>query len=392
MNENSNLSLNEELNIVLENAVSNSTIKKEKKRDLININKIDITDNTSYKYYSVKAIEEIKNSNKKGFDTNIENALEINNNETVLLTTLLLANIKNDKLFNSWLDRVFNLLEDNNYEHNTILVLDYLYNNTNKDIKLSIENKFKQIYNLTYEKKKFKELFSNNNIINDFSYIELYASNYENTLSYLENIRIYNNFIEKKSEIINSEILVKSDYVINNLDKDLNYTSLCDLIFIDELSSDFKLMIINLFENIVSNLIKKETPNDEIGININEWSGHTKDGSNEKELINSIINYVRKPFISDINSIRFINYKTIYSMVFVLIGLIVVFFNSIIGGSILIVGIISLIYFLFEVKVLKENTLKFCDETVDKYVSELANTIAEIVDIKFEINEKVNNK
>jgi len=72
--------------------------------------------------------------------------------------------------------------------------------------------------------------------------------------------------------------------------------------------------------------------------------------------------------------------------------MIVALFYSIIGISMIIVGIATLIFFIYSMNLQKKNNINLYNETLSQYKDELYNLLSEIVDIKLEINNNLNNK
>ena len=105
--------------------------------------------------------------------------------------------------------------------------------------------------------------------------------------------------------------------------------------------------IINGFEEAFSN--NGEPVDTEVEIKINEWTGITKDGSNEKELQDSLTDYVKKPFEIDSQEQQYVSPKTIYCGIFVVIGFILSFIKLYIGLIVILVGGGMLMYFLLEI-------------------------------------------
>ena len=72
--------------------------------------------------------------------------------------------------------------------------------------------------------------------------------------------------------------------------------------------------------------------------------------------------------------------------------MIVALFYSIIGISMIIVGIATLIFFIYSMNLQKKNNINLYNGTLSQYKDELYNLLSEIVDIKLEINNNLNNK
>lgn len=181
--------------------------------------------------------------------------------------------------------------------------------------------------------------------------------------------KMYDNFISTDDNFYT----VLNDAIINRKDLSLNTKKLAISLCKDD--------IIRGYERVFNN--ENDILDEEFEIKINEWTGITKDGSNEKELQDSLADYVRKPFAEESQSQQYYSPKTVYSAIFVVVGIILTFIKFYIGLTVVIVGGCMLMFFLLTTSRNREDIIKDYNDTLKKYMFELNNVLAEIVDMKF---------
>lgn len=282
------------------------------------------------------------------------------------------------EFFNDTIDTV----EDTEYPFSTAYVVNFNH----------LKNKLALSYSYNNAYAKFLELLNNNEqkeknideLLNSllFSYEENEAELRKDILKNKLIIECKGNIEEanKKYELYNNALNVKNNFgneltniVLNRNDVSLSTKKLAIALT--------KQNIVKGFEEVFSD--NNEFVDEEIQIKINEWTGITKDGSNEKELQDSLTDYVKKPYEHDSQQQQYISLKTIYCSIFIVIGLILMFIKLYLGIIIIFVGGGMLLFFLNEVSKNRQDIIDEYNDTLKKYLFELNNTIAEIVDIKF---------
>lgn len=282
------------------------------------------------------------------------------------------------EFFNDTIDTV----EDAEYPFSTAYVVNFNH----------LKNKLALSYSYNNAYAKFLELLNNNEqkeknideLLNSllFSYEENEAELRKDILKNKLIIECKGNIEEanKKYELYNNALNVKNNFgneltniVLNRNDVSLSTKKLAIALT--------KQNIVKGFEEVFSD--NDEFVDEEIQIKINEWTGTTKDGSNEKELQDSLTDYVKKPYEHDSQQQQYISPKTIYCSIFIVIGLILMFIKLYLGIIIIFVGGGMLLFFLNEVSKNRQDIIDEYNDTLKKYLFELNNTIAEIVDIKF---------
>ena len=371
--------------------------------------------------------------NKKGLNNKLQDALNINKEKTSLLLLIISIKIKNEKETLKWLNnyldevnplktndnivKLIDYLKDNESLLNIVLnkinewqntinkdenTLDNIYKNLNSFVKIKTinDNDYPYIYNYTHEFDDILDELYSSSVYNDFYTKISYSINIKTTeFNFLIDL-IYSS--EKYEKELKTKIL-ENEYIINNNGKIKKFISVENTdvfsIFLHSLNSkkyskETKEILIKYLKQYILNYLNQfETNNIEyINIQIQDWSNTTKDGSNEVELINNISEFIKKPFDEENNKLDIVNFKTIYSFVFIIIGLIISFFYSIIGFSMIIVGAAMLIYFIYFLDLQKKNNIMLYNNTLKQYEEELYNTLAEIVDIKMEVNNNLKNK
>lgn len=332
-------------------------------------------------------------------DNDIINVLEslVSDTYSVKMTDLILSYINewsiklssNDNINNYQIERwkeffgdTIETVEDNEYPFSHDYVKNY--------DKLKSSLAYSYSYNNAYV--KFLNLL-NHNEQNDKSIDELLNSllfSYEDNEAELRKSILKNKLIieckgnieeaDKKYNLYNNSLNVK-----NNFGNELTNTILDR----NDVSLSTKKLAISLTKNNIVNGLNEvfnddvEQVDTDIEIKINEWTGITKDGSNEKELQDSLTDYVKKPYAIDSQEQQYISPKTIYCAIFIVVGLILSFIKLYLGIIVILVGGGMLMYFLIETSKNRQDIINEYNQTLDKYLFELNNTIAEIVDIRF---------
>ena len=370
--------------------------------------------------------------NNKDINETIKNALSLNYEDTSLILMILYLNLNNNSEALKWLNNYLNKINPKSTDTTIVKLLDYFKDN--KEFLKPIINKLNGWKADINNDNELNSIILNNwynsfNIdtnIDDYHYIYDYCNDYENLIYDLNNSKIYtkayeqiNNFIKNVPEInidlldsiVNSyyerelelrDNILKNELIIKNngISKEIKHIKNKDIfsIFLICLNSNkytkkTKEIMLKYSITYINELLNEhKVDNKQIIININNWENSTVDGSNERELINSITEYLNKPYLEEIKNTNYVNFKTIYSVSFILIGFIVSLFSSTIGYSMIGIGLLSIIYFIYDVNNYKKNLTILFNNTLNDVKQELYNLIAEIVDIKLIIDNNLNNK
>lgn len=385
-------------------------LKNEKKLARKSINKaLDLNDNKTSLLFSViyfklnrnnTAIKWLKryldNQNPSNMNSDVIGVINIlsyyvNDNETEDKLYSYINNWVNkskneeieNKAINKW-ENFFrsrlNIIDENEYPYSKLYVrsfnkikknleLYYSFNNVYADF-LGLINNFdndinedKILNTLLYDYSD-KELELRRNILKNKLIIECHGNMDEVELKY----KTYDNFINSNDNFY----LDLNDVLLSRNDVSLNVKRLA-VYFV-------KNNIVRGYERVFNNV---NVLDEEFEIRINEWVGITKDGSNEKELQDSLTDYVKKPFAEESQLQRYNSPKTIYCAIFIVIGIILTFIKFYVGLSVVIVGGFMLMFFLLNISRNREDIIKDYNETLNKYLFELNNVLAEIVDMKY---------
>lgn len=254
------------------------------------------------------------------------------------------------------------------YSYNNVYA-DFLGSLNKIDVKTSVDKMFND---LLYDYKD-RELELRRGILKNKMIIECNGNLEEANLKYEK----YDNFVNVEKNFYDE----LSNVIINRSDVSLKNKKLAVALC----KSD----IINGYKEVFGD---DDITDDEFEIKINEWHGKTKDGSNEKELQESIAEYIKKPFSNEADTQKYYSPKTIYCGIFIVIGIILAFIKFYVGLSVVLVGSFMLMFFLISVSKNRVNIVKSYNETVEKYMFELNNVLAEIVDMKFICKKNAKNR
>ena len=409
----------------------------EKNKLLTQSEQTHLSDSNYYLTHSLIAICAWLKNERKLARKAINKALSLDDNKTSLLFSMFYLKLDRKETAIKWLIRylsnqdatnmnsdilgVINLLSNEKYDND---VNNTLYEHVNSWVNKAINDKvsddaaskweeffrnsldtvgedeytFSKTYVKSYSKikRKLELCYSYNNVYSSF--LEL-LSNVKNDI---DEDKIFHNLIydygdkelELRRNILKCKLIIEcngdldeaeSKYKMydNFINTDDNfYTELNDAIINrKDLSLNTKKLAISLYERVFNN--EDDILDEEFEIKINEWTGTTKDGSNEKELQDSLVDYVRKPFAEESQNQQYYSPKTIYSAIFVVVGIILTFIKFYIGLTVVIVGGCMLMFFLLTTSRNREDIIKDYNDTLKKYMFELNNVLAEIVDMKF---------
>lgn len=406
-----------------------------------------------YLYYILIAVSAWFKDEKKSAKKAIKNALNLDETNTSLFFSFLYLKLKRFGTAYKWIKRYLLSVNPNKIDYKYIDLVNYVYGYCNDNRLIKLISSYLNDWNVSIKisgKLRNKQvdlwtrvLTEKANIDDDsvYSYSSKYVLNYDKMKSKVDNSLIYNNIYYEINDLMGNhnyqislddifnklifdydskEIEIRNNYfklrcVIecngnieesNNLYEKIKltdtkvsdlYTLLSDiLLFKQSINNEVKDLVTDYLAEYMCKAFESVTNknDDELKyqIQINEWVAETENGSDEKELVDSIIQYVKDPFMQDIKNIKYVNAKTIYSGVFLLIGLIVCAFNLYIGVVMFIVGLVMGYIFIKEVTKTIENTRHQMSETIKQYIFELTNTLAEIVDVEFIIKRNSEHK
>lgn len=381
---------------------------------------------------------------KKLARKSINKALDLNDNKTSLLFSVIYFKLNRNNTAIKWLKRYLDNQNPSNMNSDVIGViniLSYYVNDNETENKLYnyINNWVNKSKNEEIENKainKWENFFrSRLNIIdeNEYPYSKLYVRSFNKIKKNLELYYSFNNVYADFLGLINNfDNDINEDKILNTLlydysDKELelrrnilknkliiechgnmdevelkyktydNFINSNDNFYLDlndvllsrnDVSLNIKRLAVYFVKNNIARGYERVFNNDnvldeEFEIRINEWVGITKDGSNEKELQDSLTDYVKKPFAEESQLQRYNSPKTIYCAIFIVIGIILTFIKFYVGLSVVIVGGFMLMFFLLNISRNREDIIKDYNETLNKYLFELNNVLAEIVDMKY---------
>lgn len=386
----------------------------------------------------------------------LNKALNLNDSKTSLLFCLVHLRLNRNETALKWLKRYLDTQDPNNMDNDIINVLESLVSDTYSvkmtDLILSYINewsiKLSSNDNINnYQIERWKEFFSDTIETvedNEYPFSHDYVKNFDKLKSSLAYSYSYNNaYVKFLSLLNNNEQKDKSiDELLNSLlfsyednEAELRKSILKNKLIIEckgnieeadkkynlynnslnvknnfgneltntildraDVSLSTKKLAISLTKNNIVNGLNEvfnddvEQVDTDIEIKINEWTGITKDGSNEKELQDSLTDYVKKPYAVDSQEQQYISPKTIYCAIFIVVGLILSFIKLYLGIIVILVGGGMLMYFLIETSKNRQDIINEYNQTLDKYLFELNNTIAEIVDIRFICKKNLKSK
>lgn len=146
--------------------------------------------------------------------------------------------------------------------------------------------------------------------------------------------------------------------------------------------SSRKYAISVLKDMIISSLnkYKRDNNNIDIKIKIADWEGITKNGSNEKELRQSLNMYFDGLFHKEVYSDNYLNLKTIIGLILIVVGMILAYKIHIVAFLVSIVGLVICGIDYHNIHNSREVKLKKVRDIKKNAAIILGNNIAEIVD------------
>lgn len=405
-----------------------------------------LNDSKYYLTHSLIAICAWIKNERKLARKELNKALDLDDNKTSLLFSMIYLKLDRKETAVKWLKRylsnqnatnmnsdilgVINLLSSERYDSSiTDTLYKYVNNWVNKSINDKVNDevvdKWENFFRSNLDNIKDDEYHYSRTYVKSFSKIKRklelcysYDNVYANFLELLSDLKsdinedkIFNNLVfdyedkelELRRNILKNKLIIEcngnledAEYKYKMYD---NFISTNDNFYIElndaiinrnDLSLNTKKLAIALCKNDIVRGYERVFDNteddfldEEFEIKINEWTGTTKDGSNEKELQDSLTDYVKKPFAEESQTQQYYSPKTIYCAIFIVIGIILAFVKFYVGLSVVVVGGAMLMYFLLTISRNREDIIKDYNDTLKKYIFELNNVLAEIVDMKY---------
>ncbi len=385
-----------------------------------------------YLSYVLLSINSWINDNKKSANKSIKQAIKLDKEKTSLLLTLFNYYVNRESAFSKWLNYYLDNIDITSTNDNIVKLINHLIGDEDaiKIIAKKIEKLLKNDNNDTVKNDLFKYLDNNfrledkkeefpflraycekcTELIEEMNYSKKYESIYNKFSNWIKNSNNDYDFIygliysyDGRERELKNDIL-KNEYIIKNNGKSRNIVPMQNkhilYVFLTSLNNK---KICRKTKEILLEFLKpyfleyidqmdNNYENDEIKIQMGDWIGFTKNGSNENELADEIDDFLRNPVKEEIEKIKFFNYKSIYSLSFSLVGVIVSLFNSILGIPMILMGLVMTGIILYGQKNIKADKMLQTDVKIDTYVYELYNLLAEITDIKITINRNYNYK
>ncbi len=215
--------------------------------------------------------------------------------------------------------------------------------------------------------------------------------------------------LKLKKEILKDQLIIdhKGDEVLANRDFDnskLAYDSQTDFYSIltnailerNDVSPLTRKISVSFLKNILTDSITASLddfdPTNSINVKIDDWKGATTNGSNEKELIESVNSYAAIPYDKELRNTSYINIKTILATIVAIVGLVLAFNYFAIGIAVMVIALILNFYFIYEVIRTKNEIEEEKERGLELYRDIVLNTVSEIVDASFIIDRSKKKK
>ena len=429
--------------------VQNIDKNKIYRRNVINLKDTIIINTPNYYLsYAICAICYWLLNMKNEANVYLNKALRLNEAKTSLLMALVHLKLKRNATALKWIKKYLSIQKPTEVSNDFICVIEALANNsynstmTKEVCDLISEwsntlNNEKSIYEANVERwRSFFDKDVERVDLNQYPLLNKFTENYEPLIKQLERANSYkkvydafdelfhNTKFEKQKEfddLLNSlinnyeneELKLKKDILKDNLiikykgdsiqaENEFSTSSLSY-----EKQTDFYTLLTNtlLERNDVSPVTRKLavsflkdvlnesftssvgdlSNNTNINLKIDEWSASTTNGSNEKELINSVNSYASIPYDKELRAASYVNVKTILCSIFVIIGIVLAFYIFFLGVAIMLVALGLNFYFIYEVIKTKNDIELEKQRGLKVYQDIVLCTVSEIVDVNFEI-------
>ncbi len=150
----------------------------------------------------------------------------------------------------------------------------------------------------------------------------------------------------------------------------------------------------DLINNSYEHLNENALDNMNIMIKINNFTGSTIDGKNEKELVDSLYQTIDKETRLDIESVKLFDVKMIFTLIFGFVCSIILYLMdmSIISVLIVLATIVMLIYSFYANYKVRSEKIQKREQRKKEERNILLNVIAEIVDFRFIVKDGIEIK
>lgn len=381
---------------------------------------------TFYLYYILLAVNALNKNDKKAYNNAEKQAIKLNEMDTYIALSLcnLELNYKEEAI--TYLKKYLDMINPYSIDNaNSRMLEELIYIDDFKRIIFSyfdkcveklkndenINNKISKVLNKAILKYKYeikedeykyiKEYCTTsdellNHLSTTYSYKEIYnivtTSNYRqigkrNPLGVIiyrytdAEKELQNNILDNMSTIIGKNM--KEKETIDDI-----LTMFLKILFNDNKDIELKKVSLHYLKEYFINTIDDKPVNNYI-LKINEWTNENIYPDTRDKLNESLISYVKKPFEDEFNKHKLLNSKSIYSFCFAIIGIIVSIFNSTIGITMFVVGILSCAYFIAEPIISKKEIKNIYNNTLNEYLFILNTTLDEIDNVNNEI--EINN-
>lgn len=130
----------------------------------------------------------------------------------------------------------------------------------------------------------------------------------------------------------------------------------------------------------------------DLNITINDWTGITKNGNNEEELLTNLDNHLEELFHEEVYSVHLFNIKMLIAIIVGIIGIFFTLKQPIIAAVIFCVVLIYNIVEFLRAYSKRESKIKQLNEIKKQHKTLLSNILAEIVDYYFIYKNSENNQ
>ncbi len=380
-----------------------------------------------YLTYILFAINAEIKGDQKALKNAINQAKKLNTNNTSLILTLVYIKFNKIKEALKYLEGFLLTINPKEVNKKTILILENLShykafynkineyfnkwtNELNKDNNIvdMIDNKVKdEISNLntnvSSEETKYIEEYclDYNKLIDEYSSLSKYGELYDIVTDYGENKNIdlleqIINIKEDKELQLEQNIAKNEAFLLNKeyIETDSHskktdiYSIMINVLFNKKNEYNLKHFSLHYLKDfLLKNIDSEKEKADTILLEINNLALEVNKNHTREEITERMTNYISEPFKKGAQKYKLWSTKTIYSLVFSILGIIVAVFNSSIGITMFVIGLLMLTYFIIESNSARKEIDTLYNETLESYKEELNNTMDELDKIN-ELNQK----
>lgn len=317
------------------------------------------------------------------------------------------------------------ILELNSYNELKNIQIDRWERYFREQLTILDENEFPYIMKYVEENETIKDIIevsrTQENILNDFKNImneANYNKTYNNKIDGILHMLVFNYDKEelslKRDIQKNKHIIEENGDVVKALkefektsialeDKNDFYNHITNIAIAkntDVANVNTKKLAISLSKEFITKGYNKISRVDgintlpDLNININEWNGLTKNGSNEEELQKSLANHLEDRFHNEVYSDHLFNTKMLASIILgvILIFALIAFKQYILGALIFSVVLIYNIVEFLRAHSKRESKVKQLNDIKKQQKILLSNILAEIVDYYFIYKDNIKTK